>query len=195
MIADLLSVAGSGGREPLRRNLRGLVAEAVLTGVGFALMVPLLRALFDGRIAAAWGWIAAMAALLVVYAAVRYRTQLAGYLAAIALARSLFDRLGEQIARLPLGWFGAERVGQVGRLASQGVIDVIGVPAHLLRPLVTALATPATVLALMFFFDWRLAAAALVTAPAAYLLYRWTGALTEAADHRVHAAATEAAGR
>jgi len=45
-------------------------------------------------------------------------------------------RLGNHIARLPLGWFQANRAGSVGRLTSQGVIDVMGVPAHLLRPVV-----------------------------------------------------------
>ncbi|MEM1312957.1 MAG: ABC transporter ATP-binding protein [Pseudomonadota bacterium] len=195
MIGPLLAVGGAEGRGALRRNFRGLIGESVLMGVGFALSVPLLRAMFAGAMAEAWAWMGGMAALLCAYAVLRYRAQLAGYMAAIALARSLFARLGEHIARLPLGWFGAETVGQVGRLTSQGVIDVTGVPAHLLRPLVTALATPATVILLMFVFDWRLALAALITAPIAAVLYRWTGVLTQRTDHQVHASAAEAAGR
>lgn len=103
MIAPLLSISGPDGQEPLRRNLLGLVAEAVLTGVGFALTVPLLRALFDGDLRLAWIWLAVMVALLAIYAVLRYRTQLAGYKAAIALADSLFARLGQHIAQLPLG--------------------------------------------------------------------------------------------
>ena len=195
MIGPLLSVVGPEGQAPLRSNLWGLVGEAVLMGVGFALMVPLLRALFDGDLRLAWLWLAVMVGLLAVYAILRYRTQLAGYRASIALADSLFSRLGQHIAQLPLGWFGAERVGQIGRLTSQGVIDVIGVPAHLLRTLVAALVTPITVILVMFVFDWRLALATLITAPVAAVLYRWTGVLTERSDHRVHASGAEAAGR
>ncbi|MEM6463261.1 MAG: ABC transporter ATP-binding protein [Pseudomonadota bacterium] len=195
MIGPLIKVAGPDGREPLRRNLLGLIAESVLMGIGFVLLVPVLRALFGGNTNAAWGWIAVMAAVLIVYIIVRYRTQLAGYRAAIGLADVLFQRLGDHIARLPLGWFGAERVGQLGRLTSQGVIDVMGVPAHLLRPVVTALTTPATVILLMFFFDWRLALAALITVPFAALIYRWSGDLVQRTDIRVHDAAAEAAGR
>ncbi len=195
MIRALLSVAGEEGGRPLRRNLLGLVMEAVLMGIGFVLLVPLLRVLFEGETDAAWSWLGAMAGVLLVYALVRYRTQLAGYRAAIGLAGVLFTRLGDHIARLPLGWFGAERVGQIGRLTSQGVIDVMGVPAHLLRPVITAVVTPATVVLLMFLFDWRLALAALITAPIAALAFRWTGNLVQRTDVRVDAAAAEAAGR
>ncbi|MEM7721119.1 MAG: ABC transporter ATP-binding protein [Pseudomonadota bacterium] len=195
MIGPLLAVSGPEGRGPLRRNLWGLVAEAVLMGVGFALMVPFLRALFDDQLGSAGLWLAAMVVVLVIYAILRYRTQRAGYLAAIALGESLFSQLGLHIAKLPLGWFGAERVGQIGRLTSQGVIDVIGIPAHLLRALVTGLVTPITLILLMFLFDWRLALAALITAPIAALLYRWTGTLTERSDHAVHETGADAAGR
>ena len=195
MIGKLLTVAGPEAARPLRRNLAGLVAEGVLMGVGFGLLVPLLDTLLAGEAAMARRWLGAMTAVLVLYAVVRYRTQRAGYRAAIGLAAGLFHRLGEHIANLPLGWFEAERVGRIGRLTSQGVIDVMGVPAHLLRPVVTAFVTPATVIALMFLFDWRLALAALVTAPVAALVYRWSAQLVARTDHRTDAAATEAAGR
>ena len=182
MIRALLSVGGPEAKRALRRNLGGLVAEGVLLGVGFALLVPLFRMLLGGAVDAGWVWLAAMAGVLAIYAVMRYRTQLAGYRAAIGLAANLYERLGDHIARLPLGWFEAERVGSVGRLTSQGVIDVMGVPAHLLRPVVTAVVTPATVIALMFLFDWRLALAALITAPVAALVYRWLGDLVQRTD-------------
>lgn len=132
---------------------------------------------------------------MLVYAAVRYRTQLAGYRTSVTLTGILFARLGGHISRLPLGWFTSERVGQIGRLTSQGVVEVMGVPAHLLRPIVTAFVTPATVILLMFIFDWRLALAALIMVPLAALAYRWTGNLVQRTDARVDAAAAAAAGR
>ena len=195
MIRALFDVAGDGARDSLQRNLIGLVAEAVLTGVGFILLVPFLRALFANEIAAAWSWLGVLAVLVLVYAVVRYRTQLAGYRTSVTLTGSLFARLGGHISRLPLGWFTSERVGQIGRLTSQGVVEVMGVPAHLLRPIVTAFVTPATVILLMFIFDWRLALAALIMVPLAAVAYRWTGNLVQRTDARVDAAATAAAGR
>ncbi|MEM6536746.1 MAG: ABC transporter ATP-binding protein [Pseudomonadota bacterium] len=195
MIGTLISVVGEDARKPLGRNLAGLIIESILMGIGFVLLTPFLRALLQGNEAAAWRWLAVMAGVVLVYTIVRYRTQLDGYYAAVGLSRALFARLGDHIARLPLGWFGTERVGQIGRMTGQGVIDVMGVPAHLLRPVVTAVATPATVILLMFLFDWRLALAALLTVPVAALAYRWTGDLVQRTDARVDAAAAEAAGR
>ncbi|WP_422368585.1 ABC transporter ATP-binding protein [Pelagibius sp.] len=195
MIRALLTVAGPGTVRVLRWNLAGLVAEAVLMGLGFTLLVPFFDAFLSGDLGAAWNWLAAIAGVFAVYVVLRFRTQLAGYRAAVGLAGTLFSRLGDHIAKLPLGWFATDRVGPVGRLTSQGVIDVMGVPAHLLRPVITAFVTPATVVAVMFLFDWRLAAAALVTAPLAALTYRWSGRLVQRTDRRSDAAGAEAAGR
>ena len=195
MIRALLAVAPGEASRRVRWNLAGLIAESVLMGVGFALLVPVLRALFAQDTDTAWTWLAVMTGVLAAYAVVRFRTQMVGYIAAMALARGLFTRLGDHIAKLPLGWFQADRVGRVGRLTSQGVIDVMGVPAHLLRPFVTGFVTPITVVALMFVFDWRLATAALITAPLALLVFRWSGNLVQRTDHRTDAAAVEASGR
>lgn len=136
-----------------------------------------------------------MIGVLAVYVVLRYRTQMSGYRAAIGLAEGLFLRLGDHIARLPLGWFEAGRVGAIGRLTSQGVVDVMGVPTHLLRPIVNAFVTPAVVIIVMFAFDWRLALAALITAPLAAIVYRWSGNLVQTTDHHTDAAASEAAAR
>ncbi|MEM9763331.1 MAG: ABC transporter ATP-binding protein [Pseudomonadota bacterium] len=195
MIRQVLAVAGLNGARLLRWNLVGLVAEAMLLGIGFALLVPLLDRLLSGEIGGVWAWLAAMASVLGVYAIVRYRTQMTGYRAAMDMAMTLFSRLGDHIARLPLGWFDAGRVGEIGQLTSQGVIDVISLPADLLRPLVIAFVTPVTVIALMFVFDWRLAMAALITAPVLWWVYRRTGDIVQRTDHRNHHAVAEASGR
>ncbi len=195
MIGKLFAVVGVEGAGRLRANLLGLVAESVLMGVGFVLMVPLLGALLTNDVPGSVTWLAATAGLMILYSFVRYRTQIAGYLAAVGLANGLYRTLGDHIAKLPIGWFEAERVGRVGRLTSQGVIDVMGVPAHLLRPVVSAIVTPVTVVALMFVFDWRLALATVLTAPIIAFVFRWTGDLVQSTDHRVDAAASEAAGR
>ena len=195
MIRSLLEVAPAEARRPLRWNLAGLAAESILMGVGFAFLVPILRSLLSGDTTGTWIWVGAMAAVLAAYAVVRYFTQVSGFQTAIGMADGLFQRLGNHIAQLPLGWFDATRVGGLGRLTSQGVIDVMGVPAHLLRPVVNAFLTPITVIVVMFVFDWRLALAALITAPLAWLVYRWSGNLVALTDHRTHAAASEASGR
>ncbi|MEM1134122.1 MAG: ABC transporter ATP-binding protein [Pseudomonadota bacterium] len=195
MIATLTRVAGPDAEAPLKANRYGIIAESVLTGIGFVLLVPLLRALAEGDHDTAGLWLAALAVLVIIYAVLRFRTQLIGYQAAIGLGRALFRRIGAHIASLPLGWFNDEQAGELSRMTGHGVVDIIGIPAHLLRPYITAMATPATVVLLMFLFDWRLALAALVTAPVAALAMRWTGSLVGRHEHRTNAAAIEAANR
>ena len=78
MIRPLLAVASPEAGRLVRWNLAGLIAESVLMGIGFVLLVPVLRALFAQDTAAAWDWVAIMAGVLAVYALVRFRTQMAG---------------------------------------------------------------------------------------------------------------------
>lgn len=195
MIGQLLRVLGDEQRPTLRRMLVGLVAAAVLQGVAFALLVPILRALLFADVAGAVPWLGAMAVVVALYAVAHVCSLLDGYQSGATLSRTLHHRLGDRLAQLPLGWFGADRVGRVGQLVSKGVSDVQGVPAHLLRPVVYGLATPATVVLLMFLFDWRLALAALATAPVALVVFRWSAGLAQRADHAADAAAAEAGGR
>jgi len=194
MITKLFRLLGPEAR-PVRTALIGIVAGAILQGIGFVLIVPILDALFDGDTGRAWTWTAALAAVTVVYSIVHYTTQLTSYRAAVALARGLYTKLGDHIATLPLGWFSTNPVGKLGRLTSKGVIDVMGVPAHLLRPVVTAVVTPATVVVLMLLFDWRLALVAAITAPVAAVVYRWAGSLVRRADVRADAAAADSGER
>ncbi|MFD9961762.1 ABC transporter ATP-binding protein [Amycolatopsis sp. NPDC058986] len=195
MIRQLIAALGAGNTRPLRLLLFGLGLTAVLQGVAFVLLVPVLRALFAADYPAAWRWFGVLAVVTIAYAVAQYRAQLAGYASGAALSRQLHERLGDHLVRLPLGWFTGARVGQVSRLAGQNVLEIIGVPAHLLQPLVTALVTPATVVVLMFGFDWRLALAALIAAPVLVGAYRWSGSLVQRADLVRDEATTEAADR
>ena len=195
VIRRLLAVAGPDAAPPLRRMVAGIVAGAVLQGVGFVLMVPILRRLLAGDAGGTARWLVAEVGVLAAYGVVHHRSQMAGYQTAVVVARGLFRRLGDHIATLPLGWFRADRAGTVGRLTSQGVVEVIGVPAHLVRPILTAFVSPLTVAVAMVVFDWRLALATLATAPLAAATYRWSGDLLQRSQRAADAAAAEAGGR
>ena len=194
MIRRLFRVLGADA-EPLRGAIAGIVLSAVLRGVGFVFLVPILQGLFAGDTGQAWAWTVALALLTAAYAVVHYVSQMASYRAAVGLSRGLYARLGDHIATLPLGWFSGEQVGYLGQLTSKSVIDVMGVPAHLLRPLLSAIVTPLTVVALMFAFDWQLALVATVSLPVAALVYRWAGRLVQQSEDRTHRASTDAANR
>lgn len=195
MIRRLLEVLGPEHARPVRRMLVALVVGAVLQGIAFALLVPVLEALFGSDPDEVWPWLWTLVGVAVLYCAVYYWSLLAGFEAGAGLARSLRHRIGDRVAELPLGWFAPERVGQLGQLTTKSVMDIMGVPAHLLRPLVTSFVTPATVTVLMYLFDWRLALAATLTVPVIVLVYRWSTALSRQADRERTAARAVTGGR
>jgi len=192
MIERLFTALGPEHDRALRRLLSLLGAAAVLQGLAFALLVPALRELLGGAPAGAWPWVVALALLWAGYAVVNYSGTLTGFRTGARLSRDLHHRIGDKVAQLPLAWFTADRVGGLGRLATQRVLDIMGVPANLLRQLVDASVTPLVVVAAMFLFDWRLAASMTVAAAVVALVYRAAGRRMQAADRaadRVHAAA------
>ncbi|MEU6057344.1 ABC transporter ATP-binding protein [Streptomyces sp. NPDC047097] len=195
MIRKLLDVVGPEHNRPIRRMITALVVCAVLQGVAFALLVPILQALLGSDPDSVWPWVWALLGVSALYCAAYYDSLRTGFDAGATLSRMLHNRIGDQVASLPLGWFGPERVGRLGQLATKSVMDVMGVPAHLLRPLVTSFVTPATVVVVMYVFDWRLALAATLTAPLILLVYRWSAGLTRTADEARTAAQAETGGK
>lgn len=182
MIRLLLRVMGETHGRPVRRTLVLMAARAVVEGLSYALLVPLLRALLGPRPADAWPWLGAFAAAFLLCAVLGYRSVLTGFRTGGELSRGLHHRLGDQLAGLPLGWFTSSRIGDVSGLTSRSVMEVMSVPAHRLGPLVDATFVPLTIVVVMFFFDWRLALAALLAAPLIAAVQRATARATARED-------------
>nr|BFE79147.1 hypothetical protein GCM10020093_017480 [Planobispora longispora] len=142
MIRMLLRVLGHEHARPMRRTVALMTATATAEGLSYALLVPVLRALFGGDPAAARPWLIAFGAAIAVYAALRYLSDLSGMRVGTTLLRGMYHRLGDHLARLPIGWYSPGRVGEVSVLASRGLLEAMGVAAHLLAPFVSALVTP-----------------------------------------------------
>ncbi|MEV4104912.1 ABC transporter ATP-binding protein [Nonomuraea sp. NPDC049649] len=195
MIGMLLRVLGPRYAPPVRRTIALMTVTAVAEGLSYALLVPVLRALLGGEPAEAWPWLAAFGAAVAGYAALRYLSDLAGFRAGTVLLDGLYHRLGEHLARLPIGWFGAGRVGEVSALASRGVLQAMSVIVHFLAPFVGACVTPLTIVVVMLAFDWRLGLAALAAAPLVAAIQVWSGRSTAAADADRHERGHEATAR
>ncbi|GHG98910.1 ABC transporter ATP-binding protein [Streptomyces lanatus] len=195
MTALLIRVLGREQTDRLRRVLLWAALAAVLQGVAYALLVPLLTRLLGNDPADAWPWVGALAMATAVYGAVAFAATVRGNRFSAELGRHLHRRIGDHVVALPLGWFGGERTGALGQLAGQGVVQVMNAAANLLRPLCNAFVTPAVVVLAMFAFDWRLALAMLVAAPVAAGAYRWSGRLIGRVDRQSHAASVETADR
>jgi ATP-binding cassette subfamily B protein len=182
MIRMLLRVLGREYAQPLRRTLALMTSTGIVEGLSYALLVPVLRALFGSKPADAWPWLIAFGAAVAVYAALRYISDLSGFLVAASLLRGLYHRLGDHLARLPIGWYNATRVGEVSVLASGGVLQAMSVIAHLLKPFISACVTPLTIVVVMLAFNWQMGLAALVAAPIVAAIQVWTGRSTAATD-------------
>ncbi|MFF0867114.1 ABC transporter ATP-binding protein [Nonomuraea sp. NPDC003560] len=195
MIRMLLRVLGHRYAGPARRTVALMTTTAVAEGLSYALLVPVLRALFGGAPADVWPWLAAFGAAVAVYAGLRYTSDLAGMRVGTSMLRGMYHRLGEHLARLPLGWYDAGRVGEVSVMASRGLLQAMGIIAHLLAPFVSALVTPLTIVAVLFTVDWRAGLAALAAAPVVAAVQSWTARSTAAADAERHERDKEAAER
>ena len=194
MIRRLQRILGPDAAS-LRALMVLLVCGSVLQGIGFALLVPLLRALLTAQYGRVWLWLGTEFVVLIAYGVVHYFAKLKALQVSWSLAGTLWRRLGDHISTLPLGWFDGARTGAVARTMGTGVFSVIGLPSNLLRPLVETFVTPAVVAGLMFIFDWRLAAITVVTAPVIYLAYRSSGSLLQKADEISHDASVSTTNR
>ncbi|QLY28742.1 ABC transporter ATP-binding protein [Nocardia huaxiensis] len=186
MIRLLLRVLGDEYAPPVRRTLALMTVTAVFEGLSYALLVPVLRALFGPEPAQARPWLVAFGLAVAGYAILRYRSDLSGFRVGTTLLRGMYYRLGEHMARLPLGWYSTGRVGEVSVLASRGVLQAMSVIAHLLGPFISAAVTPLTIIAVMLAFNWQLGLAALLSAPIVLAVQVWTGRSTAAVDAERH---------
>lgn len=194
MFSQLFHILGTDANK-LRWLIAGLLLSAVLQGIGFSVLVPLLRTILGGNPQKAWHWVFVELAILMIYAAIAYWAKRTGITVSKELAGRLWQRLGDHISTLPLGWFSAGQVGHVAKLTSDGVFNVIGLPTNMLRPLIDSFVTPAIVVALMALFDWRLALAVAATAPFIALAYNLSIRLLVGFDKQYHTAAVNMANR
>ncbi|WP_084965337.1 ABC transporter ATP-binding protein [Thermoactinospora rubra] len=195
MIPMLLRVLGHRYARAVRRTVALMTITAVAEGLSYALLVPVLRALLGPTPADAWPYLVAFAAAVAVYAVLRYLSDLSGMRVGTTMLRGMYHRLGEHLARLPLGWYGAARVGEVSVMAGRGLLQAMSIMAHLLAPFVSALVTPLTIVAVMLAFTWQLGLAALAAAPVVAAIQIWTARWTAAADAERHERDKEATER
>jgi ATP-binding cassette subfamily B protein len=182
MISTLLRVLGHEYAGPVRRTIALMTATALAEGLSYALLVPVLRALFGSTPEDARPWLAAFGAAVAVYAVLRYVSDRSGFRVGTTMLHGMYERLGEHLARLPLGWYRPGRTGEVSVLAGQGVLQAMGVIAHLLGPFISACVTPLTIVAVMLAFNWQLGLAGLAAVPLVAAVQLRTARATTAAD-------------
>ncbi|MEW2518357.1 ABC transporter ATP-binding protein [Actinacidiphila alni] len=194
MITLLLRIVGDTQRRPLLRYLLSTTVYAVSEGVAFGLLVPLLTALLGGDTRTAGWWLLPLAGTVVVGWIAHYDMGIRALLLSSAWRRSLYERLGAHVVRLPLGWFDGARTGQLERLLGQGV-NTATRSVHLAQTLIGAVLTPATIFVFLVCYDWRIALSVLVTVPVVLAVFAVARRLTDRSEAEHDAAAAEAGAR
>nr|WSX24625.1 ABC transporter ATP-binding protein/permease [Streptomyces tubercidicus] len=195
MIRQLYRVLGPEGSRPLNRLLVLQCGAAVLQGIAFALLVPVLRALLGPDPNDVWPWLTAFVVCALAHTVLQGAAISGGFTVGSQISRVLHRRMADQALRLPLGWFTAGRTSEFSRLAGQNVIQVMSTPAHLLRPFISSLLTPATLVIATFFFDVRTALVLLVCAPVLFAVQLASTAVMRRLDLGRDAAIGESADR
>src|SRR5690606_5902375 len=172
-------------------------AQAVLQGLLLGLLVPVLDAFVrpEPDLAAAAPWLALGAAGAAAHAVLGIIATPVGFKAAGVLAAQLRRRLMRHVSTLPLGWFTAEHKARLARAVTADVGDTAQLAVTVAGPAITSTLLPATVVAVTFAVDWRMALLLCTIALAALWALRRAARIAEIAEIELERAAAGAAGR
>lgn len=173
MIQGIWRHTSSLAHRLLTLELAFIVASALLQGIAFLMLIPMLRALLAGETGAINTWLIALAIVCVLYVLATWFAGKYGMKLSLAVASDLLDRLGSRLVELPVAWFGPERSGFAAGIATQGAMFTSSATYAIFRPLLVGFITPGTVLVGMWFFDWRLALSMTLMVPVMFAGYRW----------------------
>lgn len=167
----------------LRRYVGLAVAYGALCGLAIMSLVPVLTHLLDGDVSRAWPWLGLLVAQVAVCWLLRRHVERAGVRVGVAILRSGRHRLGDHVARLPVGWFTAANTARLGHVVTQGMMAVAQLPAHVFTPVIAGIVTPAVLVAALFAQHWLLGLIALLALPLLAGVLALTAAMARRADN------------
>lgn len=190
MIRGFLQILGPQ-RGRMFSFLAVVTVYGMLHGLVMLLLVPVTVSLFDGDYAATGRWLGLMAVTVLVASVLSYVQAKLAIRMALTTMRLLHHRLGDHMVTLPLGWFSRETVGKVSQIAVKGTVFVGTSGGNLVTPLVVNTVSAVTVVAGLFYFDWRIGLVALIGGVLLVMCGRFASRLIAGAEVRTHDAAIE----
>ncbi|QLG94202.1 ABC transporter ATP-binding protein [Pseudomonas yamanorum] len=166
----------------LRRYLWMTLVYGLLCGLTIVTLVPVLTHLLGSDVRSAGQWLIALVIGVVVCWALRRTVEKAGIRVGIAVLQRGRHRLGDHVARLPVGWFNAQNTARLSHVTSQGMMEMAQLPAHVFTPLITGVVTPVVILVALFALHWQMGLIALVTLPILFGVFALTAHLGQRAD-------------
>ena len=166
----------------LRRYLWMTLAYGLLCGLTIVTLVPVLTHLLGSELRSAAQWLVVLMIGVVLCWALRRTVEKAGIRVGIAVLQGGRHRLGDHVARLPVGWFSAQNTARLSHVASQGMMEMAQLPAHVFTPLITGVVTPVVILVALFTLNVQMGLIALVTLPILFGVFAFTAHLGQRAD-------------
>lgn len=147
-----------------------IAAQAVLQGLLLGLLVPIIEILVEPEsdIGLLVLWLTLGVIGVIMYWLLSIAATPVGFAAAGALAVQLRKQLMRHVSALPLGWFTAEHKARLARAVTADVGDAAQLAVTIGGPAITSALLPATVVAVTFLVDWRMALLLCAIALAAY---------------------------
>ncbi|MEA9987588.1 ABC transporter ATP-binding protein [Pseudomonas sp. RTS1] len=179
----------------LRRYLWMTLVYGLLCGLTIVTLVPVLTRLLNGDVRSAGQWLTALVIGVLVCWALRRTVEKAGIRVGIAVLQRGRHRLGDHVARLPVGWFSAQNTARLSHLASQGMMELAQLPAHVFTPLITGVVTPVVIVAALFNLHWQMGLIALLALPLLLGIFALTAQLGQRADQRFQHSAAQTSQR
>lgn len=144
------------------------VIGGVLEGLALLALLPISIVLSQGGTSyglGLGGWIGVVAVLATVFFVLRYWETLVGYGAALDVLKFSHRAIGNQLARLPLGWFQGNSTGGLSRMLTEGLMSIGNVLAHVLGMVITNGTALLVIMIGSWAWDWRLGLVLTLTAP------------------------------
>ena len=166
----------------LRRYLWMTLAYGLLCGLTIVTLVPVLTHLLGSELRSAAQWLVVLMIGVALCWALRRTVEKAGIRVGIAVLQGGRHRLGDHVARLPVGWFSAQNTARLSHVASQGMMEMAQLPAHVFTPLITGVVTPVVILVALFTLNVQMGLIGLVTLPILFGVFAFTAHLGQRAD-------------
>jgi len=170
----------------LRRYCAMAIAYGVLSGLTITALVLALGRLLAGDTGGAALWLLVLLAGLVACWGWRRQVEKAGVRVGVTVLQGARQRLGDHVARLPVGWFTPDNTAKLGHVITQGMMNVAQLPAHVLTPVICGAVTPLVLVAALFALHWQLGVMALLALPLLAGALRLTAHLGQRADDAYH---------
>lgn len=169
-----------------RRYAWMAIVYGVLCGLTITALVPVLTHLLGGDVQRTLPWLAVLLGGALACWVLRRHVEQAGVRVGVTILQGARHRLGDHVARLPVGWFTPQNTARLNHVVTQGMMAVAQLPAHVFTPVITGVATPVVLVAALFALNGRLGWIALVALPLLGGVLALTTRLSRRADDAFH---------